>query len=74
MGWYDDEEQAAWLPEWAITPLMWLGCLTVAIAPSAIIVSLVQFVVHDRPASVVLGAYLVSAALMVAAVKPWTIR
>ncbi len=74
MGWYDDEEQAAWLPEWAITPLMWLGCLAVAIAPSAIIVSLVQLVLHDRPAPVVLGAYVASAALMVAAVKPWTIR
>lgn len=74
MGWYDDEEQAAWLPDWAITPLMWLGCLAVAIAPSTIIVGLVQLVLHDRPATVVIAAYLVSAVLMVAAVKPWTIR
>ncbi|MBU4434554.1 MAG: hypothetical protein KKC14_09085 [Alphaproteobacteria bacterium] len=74
MGWYDDEEQAAWLPQWAITPLMWVSCLAVAIAPSAIIISLVQLVLHARPAPVVLGAYLVSAALMVAAVKPWSIR
>jgi hypothetical protein len=74
MGWYDDEEQAAWLPDWAITPLMWVGCLAVAIAPSTIIVGLVQLVVHDRPATVVLAAYLVSAVLMIAAVKPWTIR
>jgi len=74
MGWYDDEEQAAWLPDWAITPLMGVGCLAVAIAPSTIIVGLVQLVVHDRPATVVLAAYLVSAVLMIAAVKPWTIR
>jgi len=74
MGWYDDEEQAAWLPDWAITPLMWVGCLAVAIAPSTIIVGLVQLVLHDRPATVMLAAYLVSAVLMIAAVKPWTIR
>ncbi|PIB92723.1 hypothetical protein [Caulobacter sp. FWC2] len=74
MGWYDDEEQGARLPQWALTPLMWLGCLAVAIAPSAMIVGLVQLVLHDRPAPVVFGAYLVSAVLMVAAVKPWTIR
>jgi len=74
MGWYDDEEQGAWLPEWAITSLMWVGCLAVAIAPSTIIVGLVQLVLHDRPATVVLAAYLVSTVVMVAAVKPWTIR
>lgn len=74
MGWYDDEEQAAWLPQWAITPLMWVGCLAVAIAPSTIIVGLVQLVLHDPPATVMLAVYLVSAVLMIAAVKPWTIR
>ena len=74
MGWYDDEEQAAWLPEWAVTPLMWIGCLAIAVAPSTIIVGLVQLVLHDRPALVVLAAYLVSAGLMVAAVKPWTVH
>lgn len=74
MGWYDDEEQAVWLPDWAITPLMWVGCLAVAIAPSTIIVGLVQLVLHDRSATVMLAAYLLSAVLMIAAVKPWTIR
>ncbi|HWU15006.1 MAG TPA: hypothetical protein VN157_13475 [Caulobacter sp.] len=74
MGWYDDEEQAGWLPEWAITPLMWVGCLAVAIAPSTIIVGLAQLVLHDRLATVGLAVYLVSAVLMIAAVKPWTIR
>ena len=30
MGWYDDEKRG-WLLDWAVTPLMWIDCLMVAV-------------------------------------------
>jgi hypothetical protein len=73
MGWYDDEEDA-WLPEWAITPMMWIGCLLVAVLPAGVIVGGWTLVFKQAPPGFGAGAYVVSLGLMLAAVKPWSIR
>ncbi len=73
MGWHDDEEHD-WLPEWAITPTMWIGCLLVAVVPATMVSSLMRAVLHQEPVIFSLLAYAVSAVLMIAAVKPWTVR
>jgi hypothetical protein len=73
MGWYDDEEQS-WLPEWAVTPLMWIGCLMVAVLPASVAIAFWNAVLPDASPAAHLVVYGISLGLMVAAIKPWTIR
>ncbi|WP_163230739.1 hypothetical protein [Caulobacter rhizosphaerae] len=73
MGWYDDEEEA-WLPAWVIPPMMWIGCLATAVLPAGVIVGGWTLVFKQAPPGVVAVAYAVSLGLMLAAVKPWSIR
>ena len=73
MGWYDDEEEG-WLPDWAVTPLMWIGCLMVAVLPAGMAIAFWNAVQPDAPPAASLVAYCVSLGLMVAAVKPWSVR
>jgi len=72
-GWYDDEEEA-WLPQWAITPMIWIGCLLVAVLPAGVIVGAWTLVFNHAPPGLAVGAYALSPGLMVAAVKPWSVR
>lgn len=74
MGWYDEDEKNGWLPDWATPPLMWVGCLAVAVLPAASVVGLWNAALPDARPVVSLIAYGVSLGLMIAAVKPWTIR
>jgi hypothetical protein len=73
MGWYDDE-QSAWLPDWAVTPLAWLGCLLAAVLPAGAGLALWNAVFAAATPVVSLSLYVVSLAMMIAAVKPWTLR
>ncbi len=73
MGWYDDEERA-WLPEWAVTPLMWIGCLMVAVLPAGVAIALWNAVLPDASIVGQVVVYGLSLGVMVAAIKPWTIR
>jgi hypothetical protein len=72
MGWYDDEDK--WPPDWAVKPIMWLGCLAVAVVPAGMALAALNLVWSRPPALVTLGAYLVALGLMLAAVRPWTVR
>ena len=73
MGWYDEEE-AGWLPDWAVTPLMWIGCLMAAVLPAGVAIAAWNAALPDAPLVARLAAYAVSLGLMIAAIKPWTIR
>ncbi|MDI1366075.1 MAG: hypothetical protein PSX79_14640 [bacterium] len=73
MGWHDDEE-ANWIPDWAVQPIMWLGCLMVSVLPAGVLMQVVRFAWSKPPAPVTLGVYLVALGLMLAAVKPWSVR
>jgi len=73
MGWYDDEEKG-WLPDWAVQPIMWIGCLMAAVIPAGIVLQVLAFAWVRPPTPLALGAYAVSLGLMVAAMKPWTVR
>ena len=73
MGWYDDEE-VAWLPGWAVVPLAWLGCLMAAVLPAGVLLALWNALFADVPLAASLAIYVVSLVLMIAAVKPWTVR
>jgi hypothetical protein len=73
MGWYDDE-QGAGLPQWAVTPLMWIGCLMAAVLPAAGCLALWDAVAPDASAPAKVVTYLVFLGLMIAAIKPWSIR
>lgn len=73
MGWHDDEE-ADWLPDWAVQPTMWLGCLMVSVLPAGVLMQFVQLAWSKPPAAVALGVYALSLGLMLAAVKPWSVR
>ncbi|WP_165191721.1 hypothetical protein [Caulobacter soli] len=73
MGWYDDEE-SAWLPNWAIASLAWLGCGMAAVLPAGVVLALWNALLPDAPLAASLTVYALSLGLMIAAVKPWTIR
>lgn len=73
MGWYDDEE-TAWLPNWAVTPLAWLGCLMAAVLPAGVLLGVWNALLPDAPLTASLAIYALSLGLMIAAIKPWTIR
>lgn len=73
MGWYDDEEDS-WLPDWAVTPMMWIGCLMAAAIPAGLGVATWTLLWSQPPLGAALGAYVLCLGLMVAAVKPWTVR
>lgn len=73
MGWYDDEEQGG-LPDWAVTPLMWIGCVLVAVLPAGMAIAFWNAVLPDASPVAHLVLYGLSLGLMVAAIKPWTIR
>lgn len=73
MGWYDDEEKT-WWPDWATPPAAWIGCLLVAIAPAGVCLAAWNAVLPDASPAARVVIYVVSLGLMIAAVKPWTIR
>lgn len=56
MGWYDHEEKA-WLPTWAVPPLLWLGCLVGAVMPAAVVVNLWDLALPDMPLPARLAVY-----------------
>ena len=73
MGWYDDENED-WLPEWAVQPMMWLGCLMAAVIPAGIAMQVISYAWAKPPTPLSMGVYAVSLGLMIAVVKPWTVR
>jgi hypothetical protein len=73
MGWYDDEKKT-WWPEWAPTPMAWIGCLLVAVLPAGVLLSFWNVMLSDASPLVRLAVYALSLGLMIAAIKPWTIR
>ena len=73
MGWYDDEENT-WLPNWAVTPLAWLGCLLAAVLPAGVCLAVWNSVFPEAPLAASLVVYVLSLCLMIAAVRPWTMR
>ena len=73
MGRYDDEEKT-WWPDWATTPMAWLGCLMAAVLPTGMILALWKALLPEAPLAARLAIYALSLGLMIAAVRPWTIR
>ena len=73
MGWYDDGEKG-WLPDWATTPLMWIGCLLAAALPAGVVIGLWNAAAPDAPPVASFVAYGVSLGLMIAAIRPWSVR
>jgi hypothetical protein len=73
MGWHDDEEKT-WWPDWATTPAAWIGCLAVAALPTGVALTFWNVLLPDAPPIARLAIYILSLGVMVAAIKPWTIR
>lgn len=73
MGWYDDEEDN-WLPDWAVQPIMWIGCLMAAVIPAVVVIQVAGSAWPRPPTILALSAYALSLGLMLAAVKPWRVR
>ena len=73
MGWYDDE-QKTWWPDWATTPMAWIGCFLAATLPAAAALSVWNALLPDAAPIARLAIYGLSLGLMIAAIKPWTIR
>jgi hypothetical protein len=73
MGWYDDEQTTS-LPGWAVSPLAWLGCALVAVLPAGVLLAVWTMLLSDPPPAARVALYAVSLGVMIAAVKPWTIR
>lgn len=72
MGWHDEEDD--WWPDWATGPVMWTGCLMAAALPAGVCIGLWNAMLPDAPPAATLVTYLVSLGLMVAAIKPWSVR
>ena len=62
------------MPGWVVTPLMGIGCLMVAVLPAGMAIAFWDAMLPDAPPAASLVAYCVAFGLMVAAVKPWTVR
>jgi hypothetical protein len=73
MGWYDDEEKT-WWPAWATTPVAWIGCLAAAVLPAGVMLTLWNALLPQAPPVARLAIYILSLGLMIAAIKPWTLR
>lgn len=73
MGWHD-EEDTTWFPDWAVQPLAWMGVLMAAVLPAGVVLAFLKLVWPTPPMAVNAVVYAVSLGLMVAAVKPWTLR
>lgn len=74
VGWRDDEEEARRLPAWSGEAVLWLGCLSVAVMPTGLMLMAWRTWIGAVTPLAGLVTYVVLFTLMVVAMKPWTVR
>lgn len=66
-----DKEEAFLAPPWPNRPMAWLGCIAAPALPTALLISLLRFVVDAPPGRVIAGFYLGVFAMTVMIMRPW---
>ena len=74
MGRRVDEDEAGGLPVWSAEAVLWLGCLSVAVMPTGLMLMAWRTWVGAVTPLAGLVTYVVLFTLMVVAMKPWTVR